>query len=1389
MKTPHESLRPVEGVKTASKERAPHLESSGLRLTKTQVLASCLVVMFVAVFTWLHLRADFREALADWKARQSGIAEYQVNMVSNWLSERRADAQLVATRPSVRTLLGAHYSPNRGEGAYPGDLHELRSFLDEMTRVHSYSAVYVLDREARVVAESNGSGSLDAPLLETLRDVTQGEAMRIDLLGGMAQESRIAFTAPIFPGSPMGSAHQTPPQPLGVALLLSSSAKMLFPLVTRESVPTRSGETILVRREGNEVIYFSPLRYVPAGSPNLRFSLNAAPIPAGLALGGGETFAEGDDYRGVPVLAAVRRIPETGWGLIRKIDRSEALASSYGRAWLEAPMALLLVMSAGILLWGQRRRAAMLFLKQEVARQREVLSLQAAVADSEKRMRELVESLDAIVWEAEAKNFQFTFVSKRAKEILGYPIDKWLTEPSFFFDHIHPDDREKVYAHFRSAAATDDDKTLTYRMVAAPGHEVWLRNKLRGVRNADGLICRLHGLMLDITGRKRAEDALRRSEGSLAEAQRIAHVGSWESDVATDCLQWSDEVYRIFGLAKGEFDGTNEAFFRLVHPDDRERVREASQNALAGRGPYDLEHRILRPDGSIRYVHENAEIVLDGSGKALRMIGAIHDISEHKQAREALEEAAKRFKLVNLATQDAIFDWDLNAGAVWRNENYQHLFGLPEASPAGEVLWSDRLHPEDRHRALAIEETALASEISSFTMEYRLRCPDGSFASVVQRSHIVRDSTGRPIRMIGALTDITGRKRIENALRESEEKFRKAFMTGADAYYIATLKEGKIVEANDRFREVFGYSREEVIGKTSLQLGLFANPADRQKLVSEIRSKGYARDLELKGRRKDGAVVTVLISANVLEGSNEQMTLGVVRDITEQKTAEQALVRLRQAMDASGEVIFMTDCEGVITLTNPEFTRLYGYTPEEVVGKKSPRILKSGSMSEDWYATFWRTIMQKQVAKGEFVNKTKDGRLVCVESSANPVLDEHGEITGFLAIQRDVTSRKHLEEQFLQAQKMEAVGRLAGGVAHDFNNLLTIINGYSQLLKEGLETHHSLSPYIDEILKAGDRASVLTRQLLAFSRRQVLAPKILDLNQVVANVEKMLRRLIGEDIELCTVLSPDLWHVQADPGQVEQVLMNLVINSRDAMPQGGKLTIETANIQLDELYALGHAGVTSGPHAVLTVSDSGMGMDAETKSHIFEPFFTTKEQGKGTGLGLATVYGIVKQTGGHIWVYSELGKGTTFKVYFPRVEGEVEVDVGRRERREVRGGTETILIVEDEDAVRKLAMSVLESHGYRILAASGPEEANLICQKHSEPIHLLLTDVVMPQWSGRNLAEYLKFLRPEMKILYMSGYTDDTVVRHGVIREGMPFLQKPFTPEALLRRVRGLLDA
>jgi PAS domain S-box-containing protein len=643
-------------------------------------------------------------------------------------------------------------------------------------------------------------------------------------------------------------------------------------------------------------------------------------------------------------------------------------------------------------------------------------------------------------------------------------------------------------------------------------------------------------------------------------------------------------------------------------------------------------------------------------------------------------------------------------------------------------------------------------------------------------------------RLLEAHADLESRvTERTGALRASEERYRALFENNPASIWVYDAETLAFLAVNQSACRQYGHSHEEFLDMTIRDI----RPAgDVPALLDHIagESGSYEEAGVWRHRRKDGTIFEVEITSDRGIFGGREAVLVLAKDVTKRRRAEESVQKLLLAVEQAGNVIFMTDPDGTITYVNPAFETVYGYPREQALGK-TPRILKSGRYDRSFYERFWQKLLAGESVRGEIVNKRRDGQLVTVEDSVSPFLNAEGRRIGFIAVQNDVTQRRDLEEQFRQAQKMEAVGRLAGGVAHDFNNLLTVILGYSDVLLQGLEPGPLLEA-TQEVRAAGKRAAGLTRQLLAFSRKQMLVPEVLDMGDVMSSISAMVERLIGEDVKVSVVVSPGLGRVKADRGQMEQVVMNLALNARDAMPKGGSLIFELENVELDDAYCATHAEVKPGPHVLLAISDTGTGMDAETQKRIFEPFFTTKEAGKGTGLGLSTVYGIVRQSGGSIEVYSEPGRGTTFKVYLPRFTGDAAVPRPVSAiHPALAAASETVLVVEDEAAIRQLTKLILQKAGYTVLLAESPVAAERTAGSHPGPIHLMLTDVVMPGMRGPELAERLLRLRPDLRVLYMSGYTDNAIAHHVMLDAGGEFLQKPFTSVVLLRKVREVLDA
>lgn len=751
--------------------------------------------------------------------------------------------------------------------------------------------------------------------------------------------------------------------------------------------------------------------------------------------------------------------------------------------------------------------------------------------------------------------------------------------------------------------------------------------------------------------------------------------------------------------------------------------------------------------------------------------------SERLRINEELRSSEERFHAVVDQAADPIFLTD-GARVVDVNKSACQSLGYSRNELIGMVPSDfDPIVSAERLDALV----AAAALGQSTTFETLHRRKDGTTFPVEVRCCPL-SIDGRSLGL-SLVRDLTERRKAESELRESEERYRRLVEVLPVGVFVQ--RDQQVVYCNPAYARMVGATTpDQVFGRAVMDA---LHPDSRPAVLSriaEMRTTGRAaRPLEVQARRLDGTYYSAYTIAMPLADGTSPAILVVVMDVTEQERTD----RLMKSLLASvGDAILTVDAKGTVWLANPATERMFGYSNTEIIGGNVNRLMPEPYHGEHdrYIADYMRTGIAKVIGIGrEVVGRRKDGTEFPLELSITEL--RLGEERHFTGVVRDLTARKKLEEQFRQSQKMEAVGRLAGGVAHDFNNLLTVINGYADLLLMELPTGHPQRAAVAAVRDAGERAAALTSQLLAFSRKTIVSPKVFDLRDVVSQAEKLLRRLIGEDIALNVVSHGTPCQVHADPNQIDQVIMNLAINARDAMPTGGRLTLETRTIDVHKQVA---AGPTPGHYVELTVTDTGCGMDDELKAKIFEPFFTTKEVGKGSGLGLATVYGIVHQTGGHIEVTSEVGHGTTFRVLLPVAEV-LPLEAKASVLVPATRGTEPVLLVEDDHAVRALCTLALESQGYTVLAApSGPKALELL-RTNASAIRLMVTDVVMPEMSGRQLADAALVIAPDLKVLFISGYTDDAVFRHGVRDASDAFLQKPFTPLGLARKVREMLDA
>lgn len=845
----------------------------------------------------------------------------------------------------------------------------------------------------------------------------------------------------------------------------------------------------------------------------------------------------------------------------------------------------------------------------------------------------------------------------------------------------------------------------------------------------------------------------------------------------------SDSVQKMYGITPEQGMADADLLYSRIFPADLPGMMANEEQAIRTRTPFKAEVRVLDPSGKARWSSflSTPRFLEDGS---TLWDGIEFTITERKEAEEALN----LFRDLVAHSSDAIGVSTPEGRHYYQNEAFHRLFGDIGDDPITSVF-------VDQAVGRQVFDTIKAGGL--WQGEVQFYRTDRTIVDLYQRAYAIRDREGRITSLVGLLTDITEQKRTDNENRMLAQfiKHSKELINLADLH-------GNFVFLNDAGRRMLGIDAEDLssfnfreVLPDHLQAHL------KETILPTIQDQGFWHgDMQYRNL-KTGELTDVYAKAFRISDPTSgapQYYANISIDLSERKQAEEALrqseERFRLLVQNSNDVFQVLDRQGIPRYTSDQVVRVLGYRPEELNGVQAfsgvhpedlPAVTEIFSNGLEWPGS---------VRKAEYRYRHKNGGWVHIEAVGSNLLEDPI-VQGVVLNIRDVTERKRVEEeraklevQLQQAMKMEAVGRLAGGVAHDFNNLLTVISGNVQLLLMDLKPDDPFAITLNEIGSAAESAAALTRQLLAFSHKQIIEPKVLDINEIIATIRKMLTRLIGEDIELIAKPGKHLGAVRIDPGQFEQVLVNLAVNARDAMPSGGKLMIETADVHLDEEYCRGHSYPHPGRYVQLVVSDTGHGMSTQVKAHLFEPFFTTKEKGKGTGLGLATTYGIIKQLGGSIEVYSEEGLGTTFKIYLPCVEAKVEKLDNDSRTAKLPGGAETILLVEDEKIVRNLAIKILKRLGYKTLSADSGGDALIIAEQHAEPIHLLLTDVVMPRMNGRELAERLVKIHSETKVLFSSGYTEDTIVHHGMIDTGLNFIGKPYTPNALALAVRKVLD-
>ncbi len=1041
-----------------------------------------------------------------------------------------------------------------------------------------------------------------------------------------------------------------------------------------------------------------------------------------------------------------------------------------------------------------------------------------AVSSSEQRLRALLENssdMQALL----SVDGTILYASPSTTSILGYALEEYVGRNAF--ELIHPDDCERTRKLLAELAGQTGGVVATeYRLLARDGTWRWMEGSgrnLLAVAGIEAIVANYH----DITERRRTEEALRQAEEKYRSIVENAVEGIFQTTPEGGYVSVNPALARMYGYAAPEelmSSVTDIGHQVYVDPNSRLEFKRQMEKKGVVEG---FEYRVYRKDGSKIWLSENARAVRDANGVILFYEGTVEEITARKRAET---ERQVMFEIIHGVNVTGNLDELLrlvhqSLRKVLYAENCFVALRDPNTGMFHFPFYTDQFHPapppmdlgrrpaayvfrtgrpmlftrEVFERLAKQGEIELVGTPSPAWLGVPLRTPSKTMGVlVVQHYEDERAYTDRDLEFLasvgGQVALAIERKQAEEALRASENRLRAIIETEPECVKLLA-PDGTLLEMNPAgLAMIEAESASELIGRSIYEL-VCPEYRDGFRAFTEGICKGQRGRMEfeltsLKGTRRWMETYAVPLPN---EPGDLFVCLAVTRDITERQRAEEALRRseanYRSLVQGAPYGIYRVSAGGKLLDVNPALVEMLGYGSEAE--------LLAVNLDHDVYRDPGeRTrILQEhpeRLVGVEVAWKRKDSTPITVRLSGRPVRDAAGTAC-YELIAENVTEQRLLEHQLRQAQKMEAVGRLAGGVAHDFNNLLMVIKGHTELLLDRLRADDWHYRKVEQVQKAADRAAGLTRQLLAFSRMQVLQPKVIDLNGVVAEMGKMLPRLIGEDIELSIQVEPRLAHVKADPGQMEQVILNLAVNARDAMPRGGRLVIETANVELDDAYARRHPPLVPGRHVMLAVTDNGIGMGAETQAHIFEPFFTTKEKGKGTGLGLATVYGVVKQSGGYIWVYSEPGRGTTLKIYLPRVEEPVEPSRPAQLAGELPKGSETILLAEDERDVRDVAREFLDMCGYTVLEAKDGVQAIEIATRHPGPIHLLVTDMVMPGMSGRELAARLAPLRREMKVIYMSGYTEYASVRQGELQQDEVLLTKPFTRSSLARTVRDAL--
>lgn len=1029
----------------------------------------------------------------------------------------------------------------------------------------------------------------------------------------------------------------------------------------------------------------------------------------------------------------------------------------------------------------------------------------AKAAKDAERYRHILDNIEESYFEVDLHG-NLRFFNDTVLRDLGYTPDEIMGVN--YKDLTDEANAKKVYDVFYRVFQTGKPiKGFDWEILKKNGEPINVESSVALLRDETGRPHGFRGIVRDVSERYRSQKELKQSNERYKTILDITTEGYLEEDLTGRVTFANDAACRMMGYTREELVGMS--YREYLTPAVAEHMKDVFIGVYNSRNPARLiDFDIVRADGSAVTYEINATLKYDHKGIPSGFRILMKDFTAKKIAEKKRRRSEKKYHNILEIMGEGYIETDTNGIITYLNDTACDLIGYPRQELLGKRLAERYLSHTTIHNR-GIYEDIYKTGKAKFVIDYEVKAPNGSIRIHQQNAALLTDEKGRPEGFRILIRDITQHKKAQEALQETESKYSHILET-MDETYLETDLAGKFIFFNDSLCRVLGYQREDLHNADFKMISPPENIAKIFKDFNEIYTTGKTRHFrEHKLIAKGGQVIylDMTISPLYAKDGTPSGFCGFGRDVTEITLANRKIAEnerhLRAITDNVRDIIWTMDFNLRWTYISPSVFHMTGFTPQEamemplkmVAPPKLRQLAREGLEKALAFNSSGQSPQEIIPMTFELPLIHKNGSRIWTEVSVDFNLDENGNPFEIIGVTRDITERKKAEEekkkleaQLAQSQKMEVVGRLAGGVAHDFNNMLSVILGYVDLARLRLARQHPVLNDITEIEKAALRSRDITSQLLAFSRKQIVEPKVIDIGELISHSEKAMIRLIGEDVRLEVIHAAKLWPVKIDPSQVEQILMNLAVNARDAMPGGGRLLIKTENIVLDQMNLASHAVTVPGDYVRLTVSDSGTGMDKETLDYIFEPFFTTKEPGMGTGLGLATIYGIVKQNEGFINVYSKPGEGTTFTIYLPRSSGEKEPQA-QQDDESVQKGAGCILLTEDDTTVLRIAKEMLESIGYKVIPAAGPEEAISSCENHKQHIDLLLADIIMPGMNGDEMAKRIRQIRPGIKTLYMSGYAADVIARRGMLEPGSIFLQKPFTLKTIADKVAEAMEA